>query len=66
MPRTVRTLVAAALVVTGTLMFASGNAWAPAALDALPDSAAGAWLELLLPLLPMAMIIAGAVTYRAR
>ena len=66
MPRTARALVAAALVVTGALMFAFGNAWAPAALEALPDNAAGAWLELLLPFLPMAMIIAGAVTYRAR
>lgn len=52
------------LVVLGILAFAFGDIWAPSALALLPDQGAGPWLELFLPFLPMALIIAGALLYR--
>lgn len=46
-------------MAAGLLMMAFGNAWAPAALDLLAGSTVGAWLELVLPLLPLGLIALG-------
>ena len=46
-------LVAVALVMMGLYLAAFGNAWAPIVLKRLPDSGIGAWLELIVPFLPM-------------
>jgi len=53
-------LVAVALVMMGLYLAAFGNAWAPIVLKRLPDSGIGAWLELIVPFLPMAFIGLGA------
>ena len=64
--RILRSLTAGCLVAAGLATFALGHVWAPTALDRIPDSALGPWLELFVPFLPMALITAGAVTYLPR
>lgn len=59
-----RRSIAFVLAAAGIALFAFGGAWAPAALELVPDNEAGVWLELLIPFLPMAPIVAAAVVYR--
>ena len=54
---------AAALVAAGLWSAAFGNAWAPGAFELLPASELGAWLELLVPFLPMLLIGLGAALF---
>lgn len=51
------------LVSGGFGLFAFGNAWAPLALELLPDTATGYWLELVVPFLPMLFIGCGALLF---
>ena len=55
--------IALALVAAGLWSAAFGNAWAPGAFKLLPASELGAWLELLVPFLPMLLIGLGAVLF---
>lgn len=55
--------VAAALVAGGLWLAVFGNAWAPGAFELLPASEFGAWLELLVPFLPMLLIGLGAALF---
>ena len=63
MPDSAKTLVAAALVLTGLFLVVFGNSWAPPAFELLPDTELGYWLELIVPFLPMAFIGLGAVMF---
>jgi hypothetical protein len=54
-----RRLIAVALVLAGLYLAAFGNAWAPIAFELLAGSEIGAWLELIVPFLPMAFIGCG-------
>jgi hypothetical protein len=56
-----RWLMAVSAMIAGVVLAAAGNAWAPHAFDWLADSATGAWLELVVPFLPMLFIAIGAV-----
>jgi len=55
-----RRFVAVASIAMGLFLFVFGNAWAPRVLDWLPASDLGAWLELIVPFLPMVFIVIGA------
>lgn len=55
--------IAAALVAAGLWLAAFGNAWAPGAFALLPASELGAWLELLVPFLPLLPIGLGAALF---
>lgn len=59
-----RNLVAGLIIVTGVGFFAFGSLWADRVLSSLPQNEAAPWLELFVPFLPMALIIAGALLYR--
>ena len=61
-----RRLVAVLLVLTGLYMAIFGNAWGPLVFSLLPDSAIGAWLELIVPFLPMLVIGLGAALFGRR
>jgi hypothetical protein len=50
------------LILVGLWLVVFGNAWAPVVLERLPDSEIGAWLELIVPFLPLLFIGTGAVT----
>ncbi len=63
MLKAARLLVAIALIVMGLYLAAFGNAWAPIAFDRLEGSELGAWLELIVPFLPMAFIGLGATLF---
>jgi hypothetical protein len=53
-------LLAAVLVLVGLYLIAFGHQWAPHALEYLPDTEFGFWVELIVPFLPMAFIGTGA------
>ena len=59
--RPLRVTVATSLILFGFGMFALGHTWAPRALELLPDTPPGFWLELIVPFLPMAFVGAGAL-----
>lgn len=61
MAKAVKLLAATALATAGFALAVFGDAWAPLAFELLPDSQLGAWLELVVPLLPMLFIGGGAV-----
>ena len=61
MRRLVSAWLGAAAIAAGFSLFAFGGAWAPAALELTARLPYGAWLELLLPFLPMAVIGLGVV-----
>ena len=61
--RFIRLLIAAALVLTGLYLLVFGNTWAPIAFELLADSEIGAWLELIVPFLPMVFIGIGAALF---
>jgi hypothetical protein len=61
-----RLLIAVALVLTGLFLAAFGNFWAPHVFEWLSGSEIGAWLELIVPFLPMFLIGSGAALYTAR
>jgi hypothetical protein len=61
-----RRLIAAALVLTGLYLAVFGNTWAPPVLELLAGSEMGAWLELIVPFLPMAFIGFGAAVFSSR
>ena len=63
---TIRSMAAGLLVAAGLSSFGLDNAPALMALDGIPVTALGPWLKLSAPLVPMALIVAGAVTYMAR
>ena len=48
------------MVLLGAYLLVFGNAWAPLVFELLAGSAFGAWVELLVPLLPMVFIGGGA------
>lgn len=58
--RSLRVTSATTLILIGIGMFALGHTWAPRALEILPDSPAGYWLELIVPFAPMAVAGLGA------
>lgn len=60
MAKAVKLLAAAALATAGFALAVFGDAWAPVAFELLSDSQLGAWLELVVPLLPMLFIGGGA------
>ncbi len=55
-----RLLIAVVLVLMGLYLAAFGSSWAPLVLELLPNSEFGAWLELIVPFLPMLIIGFGA------
>ena len=61
-----RLLIAVALVLMGLYLAAFGNSWVPLVLELLPASEFGAWLELIVPFLPMLFIRFGAALFNAR
>ena len=48
------------MVLLGAYLLVFGNTWAPLVFELLAGSAFGAWVELLVPLLPMVFIGGGA------
>ena len=56
-------LVSVLLAMMGAYLFAFGGTWAPLALEILPDTEFGFWLELIVPFLPMAFIGFAAVLF---
>jgi hypothetical protein len=58
-----RRIIAAALLLTGLYLAAFGNAWAPIVLEWLSGSQIGAWVELIVPFLPMVFISIAAVLF---
>jgi len=58
--------LSAALVLVGLYLFAFGDTWAPAALEFLPDTKAGMWIELVVPFIPMVFIACGAILFASR
>jgi hypothetical protein len=58
-----RLFIAVALVLIGLYLATFGNSWAPMVLELLPDSELGAWLELIVPFLPMVFIGFGAALF---
>ena len=61
--RNVRAILAALFVVIGLLMLVLGHTWAPLALEILPDTPTGYWLELIVPFLPLLFVGFGALIY---
>ena len=61
-----RRVLAIVLVVVGLCLAIFGNTWAPFVLGLLGDSTIGEWIELVVPLLPMVAIGAGAVLFAWR
>ena len=61
-----RLLIAVALVLIGLYLATFGNSWAPIVLELLPASELGAWLELIVPFLPMAFIGLGVALFASR
>jgi hypothetical protein len=57
----VRSVLAVLLVLVGLGLFALGHTWAPLALEILPDTPTGYWLELIVPFLPMVFVGGGAL-----
>jgi len=55
--------LSAALVLVGLYLIAFGHQWAPHALEYLPDTEFGFWVELIVPFLPMAFIGTGVALY---
>jgi hypothetical protein len=49
----------------GLYLAAFGNSWVPLVLELLPASEFGAWLELIVPFLPMLFIGFGAALFTA-
>ncbi len=62
-PESARLLIAVALVLMGLYLAAFGNSWVPLVLELLPASEFGAWLELIVPFLPMLFIGFAAVLF---
>ncbi len=58
-----RLLMAVALVLMGLYLAAFGNSWVPLVPELLPASEFGAWLELIVPFLPMVFIGVGAALF---
>jgi hypothetical protein len=58
-----RRIIAIALVLIGFYLAAFGNTWAPIAFELLEGSEIGAWLELIVPFLPMLFIGLGAALF---
>ncbi len=58
-----KTLIAVAMVLTGLYMAVFGNSWGPIAFELLAGSEIGAWLELIVPFLPMVFIGFGAALF---
>ncbi len=56
-------LIAVVMVLTGLYVVVFGNSWAPIAFELLAGSEIGAWLELVVPFLPMVFIGLGAVLF---
>ena len=61
-----KTLIAVAMVLTGLYMAIFGNSWGPIAFELLAGSEIGAWLELIVPFLPMVFIGFGAALFARR
>ena len=59
--KSLRLTTAATLILVGLGLFTLGHTWAPQALELLPDTSFGYWLELLVPFLPMAFVGGGAL-----
>ena len=59
-------IIAAMMVVTGLYLAVFGNSWGPIAFELLADSEIGAWLELLVPFLPMLFIGVGAALFTCK
>ena len=54
------------MVLLGAYLLVFGNAWAPLVFELLSGSAFGAWVELVVPLVPMVFIGGGAVLIGSR
>jgi hypothetical protein len=55
MLKTARLLIAVSLVMIGLYLTAFGKSWAPIAFELLEGSGIGAWLEIIVPFLTMAI-----------
>ncbi|MBG73267.1 MAG: hypothetical protein CMQ50_10305 [Gammaproteobacteria bacterium] len=58
--------IAIVMVFFGAYLLVFGNAWAPLVFQQLSGSTIGAWVELVVPLLPMVFIGGGAVLISSR
>ena len=61
-----RRLIAVASVLVGLYLAAFGNSWGPLVFELLPASEFGAWLELIVPFLPMVFIGVAAALFTSR
>lgn len=53
-------IAAFSLIAAGVFLTIFGGAWAPAVLNFLAGSAAGAWIELVVPFGPLVLVACGA------
>ena len=60
MTRIAKLLVSLALILMGLTMAVFGNTWGPFLFERLETSAAGTWVTLIVPFLPMVFIGLGA------
>ncbi len=58
-----RRFIAVVLVLTGLFLAVFGNIWAPPVFEWLSGSEIGAWLELIVPFLPILLIGSGAALF---
>jgi len=61
-----RLLIAVALLLMGLYLAVFGNSWRPLVFELLPASEIGAWLELIVPFLPMVCIGFAAALFPSR
>jgi hypothetical protein len=61
-----RTLIAMAMVLMGLYLAIFGHSWGPFVFELLPASEIGAWLELIVPFLPMVFIGFAAALFASR
>ena len=66
MPNLARILLGGAILVLGLYLFMFGGSWAPVALEVLPDTDLGVWLELVVPFLPMLLVGGGVLILTLR
>ncbi len=58
-----RLLIAAALILFGLYLAVFRNSWGPLIFGMLPESEIGAWLELIVPFLPLVFIGIGVALF---
>ena len=66
MIRYAKAAIAVAMIAVGLCLAVFGHAWAPVAFELLAGSEIGAWLELVVPFLPVLFIGLGAALIARR